>query len=64
MGEWYQLTHSIFYILWKELRILKFEEIKTYIPKKSPSNFIDMTGFENEFFIVISRAPNAKNGAT
>lgn len=23
-----------------------------------------MTGFENDFFIVISRAPNAKNGAT
>ena len=43
---------------------MKFEELVEYKPKKVPSNFKDYTGFENEYFKVISRAPNGKNYTT
>ena len=39
---------------------MKLEELEIYIPKKIPHNFIDKTGWENEYFKVISRAPNIK----
>lgn len=43
---------------------MKFEELVEYKPKKVPGNFKDYTGFENEYFKVISRAPNGKNYTT
>lgn len=40
---------------------MKLEELEIYIPtKKPPSNFNNLEGFENEYFKVISRAPNKK----
>ena len=39
---------------------MKFEELIEYKPKKVPGNFKVYTGFENEYFKVISRAPNGK----
>lgn len=39
---------------------MKFEELITYTPsKKPPANFKDLTGTENEYFKIISRAPNS-----
>lgn len=44
---------------------MKLEELETYQPlKPSPSNFKDLTGFENDYFKVISRAPNSKSKTT
>ena len=43
---------------------MKFEELVEYKPKKVSSNFKDHTGFENEYFKVISRAPDGKNYTT
>ena len=41
---------------------MKLEELEVYIPKrKSPPNFKDLTGTENEYFRIISRAPNGPN---
>lgn len=40
---------------------MKLEELVVYKPKKVHSNFVDYIGFENEYFKVISRAPNGKN---
>lgn len=39
---------------------MKFEELVEYKPKKVPGNFKDYTGFENEYFKVISRALTEK----
>ena len=43
---------------------MKLEELVVYKPKKVHSNFVDYIGFENEYFKVISRAPNGKNYTT
>ena len=43
---------------------MKFEELVEYKTKKVPGNFKDYTGFENEYFKVISRATNGKNYTT
>ena len=41
---------------------MKLEELEVYISKrKSPPNFKDLTGTENEYFRIISRAPNGPN---
>ena len=41
---------------------MKIEELEIYIPKrKSPPNFKDLTETENEYFRIISRAPNGPN---
>lgn len=37
---------------------MKLEELEVYIPDKVAPNYKDLTGFENEYFKVISRAPN------
>lgn len=37
---------------------MKFEELVVYTPTKIPHNFNDLTGTENEYFKIISRAPN------
>ena len=41
---------------------MKLEELEVYVPKrKSPANFQDLTGTENNYFKIISRAPNGPN---
>lgn len=37
---------------------MKLEDLIVYRPEKIPHNFIDRTGWENEYFKVVSRAPN------
>ena len=37
---------------------MKLEELEVYEPKRTSSNFKNLTGWENEYFKVISRAPN------
>ena len=43
---------------------MKFEELIEYKPARSPANYIDRTGWENEYFKIVSRAPNSKAGRT
>ena len=41
---------------------MKLEELEVYVPKrKSPPNFKDLTGTENNYFKIINRAPNGPN---
>ena len=40
---------------------MKFEELEVYIPKRIPHNYKDLTNTENEYFKIISRAPNKNN---
>ena len=43
---------------------MNIENLIEYIPNKIPHNFIDLTGFENENFKIISRTINSKDGRT
>ena len=42
---------------------LTYEELIFYKREKAPGNFVDRTGFENEYFKVIGEAP-PKDGKT
>lgn len=44
---------------------MKLEDLEVYIPTKKPAwNFKDLSGTENKYFYIISRAPNRKNNRT
>ena len=43
---------------------MRLEDLEIYIPKRIPANFKDLTGTENEYFKIISRAPNGPNYRT
>jgi hypothetical protein len=41
---------------------MKLNELIIYNPTKVPYNFVDLTNTENEYFKIISRAPNGASG--